>query len=92
MWRWANGAQVSDEEKARLCTALLATLPLPAEQFAEEAFYKVDGLGRTRVCGAQATCNAGVPAQPYRQPPRSLPRHHHWPLSDSASYVIFLHH
>ena len=65
MRRRADGAQVS-EEKTRLRTALLAALPLPAEQFAEEAFYKVGGPGRARVCGAQATCNADIPAQPYR--------------------------
>ena len=63
--RRADGAEVS-EEKTRLHTALLAASPLPAELFAEEAFYKVGGPGRARVCGAQATCNADVPAQPYR--------------------------
>ena len=63
--RRADGAQVSEEEKTWLRTALLAALPLPAEQFVE-AFYKVGGPGHARVCGAQATCNTDIPAQPYR--------------------------
>ena len=66
MQQQADGAQVSEEEKMWLHMALLTALPLPAEQFVEEALYKVGGPGCARMCGAQATCNADIPAQPYR--------------------------